>query len=472
VISPDIMMALDRQSPCDVRSHPLALRGSKPQPSRVQAVRQNTAEHFGVSPCCYSDVVAPARSCSFRTMSKRYREALVGKLEASGVIRTPLVRDAFLRVHRETFIPSVAEEQGIAAVYQDEAFPIKTDVHGDAISSSSQPGIMAAMLEELQVSPGQRVLEIGAGTGYNAAILSRLAGRTGHVTSVEIDPGVARQAGRAVAAAGQRATVVARDGRSGWEPNAPYHRMILTASSLDVPAALLTQLEEGGQLVMPLRLSDAVPFRQIVVTFKRIGRSLRSISVIHGGFMRMRARSDDPSLPWPVSEIVETRDGTRHVLASLSGSTWGHLSPDQRSRLLALMLSDPRYRGIGIRATGRSQWGLEAFLALAAPEERLVGCARADLEHLQFFSTSLPGVMGDPAKPSLAHLGGNKTLSRIEAYGTRDADRLLGRLVEEWRRRRRPDVTRLGVEVVFGPQTREAWRSKRRGSSTLLFDWR
>ncbi len=257
------------------------------------------------------------------------------------------------------------------------------------------------------------------------------------------------------------------------EAERPYDRIIVTASSLDVPRAFLDQLKEGGLLVIPLRLSDAVPFRQIVVTLERVRRRLRSVSVIHGGFMRLRSRPDDSSLPWPVSEVVETRDGTRRVLASLSGSTWGTLSEDEQSRLLALMLSKPRSRRIGIRASGRSQWGLESFLALAVPEEQLVGCTRADLMNLLFFATALPAVIDVRNGLSLAHLGGRKTISRIEAYGGHSAERLLGRVVEEWLHQRKPDVSRLNVEVAYGGRAsmREAWRTRRRGSTVLLFDW-
>jgi protein-L-isoaspartate(D-aspartate) O-methyltransferase len=407
-------------------------------------------------------------------MSRRHRQSLVRHLEANRAIRSAAVRDAFLQVPREAFVPSVAKQIGIAAAYRDEAYPTKTDADGYAISSSSQPGIMAAMLEELRLSAGDRVLEVGAGTGYNAALLSVLVGQGGDVTSLELDPDVARRAKQALDEIGRRGTIVAADGRAGWDAKAPYDRIVVTASSLDVPHAFLDQLKEGGLLVMPLRLSDSVPFRQIVVTFKRVGQRLRSVSVIHGGFMRLRSRPDDPSLPWPVSEVVETRDGTKSVLASLSGSTWGTLSPDHRSRLLALMLSNPRSRDAGIRATGRSQWGLESFLALAVPEEQLVGCTRTDLTNLLLYATALPAVIDTSGALSLAHLGGKKTISRIEAYGGHGAERLLRQTVNEWRTRRRPDVSRLGVEVVFGSRAtiRAAWRTKRRGSSILLFDWR
>ena len=381
------------------------------------------------------------------------------------------MRVAFLEVPREHFIPEVAERLGIAAVYRDEAYPTKTDPRGDAISSSSQPGIMASMLEELSVLPGHRILEVGAGTGYNAALLRALVGPNGRVTSVELDPELASRARLAVRAARRRANIVAGDGRDGWATNAPYDRIIVTASSLDVPLPLLEQLNEGGLLVMPLRLTDAVPFRQIVVTLRRVGDRLRSVSVIHGGFMRLRDRPDDPSLPWPVSKVTETRDGTDRTLASLSGSTWGRLSEAVRRDVLALMLSQPRSRPVGIRASGWQQWGLESFIVVAAPEELLVGCTREDVNGLLFFGTALPGII-DADGSGLAHLAGTRSISRLDAYGNEGAEQLLADLVGEWRRRGRPRVARLAVEVSYGRSRREAWRSKRRGSSLISFDYR
>src|SRR5206468_12879198 len=196
-------------------------------------------------------------------------------------------------------------------------------------------------------------------TGYNAALISAVVGTKGRVTSVELDAGIAAGAQAAVRAVGQRANVVAGDGRNGWEQDAPYDGIIATGSSLDVPRAFLDQLREGGVLVMPLRITDALPFRQLVVAFERSGRLLRSVGVITGGFMRMRERPDDPSLPWPEVTVKETRDRSEHTVASLSGSTLSMLSADLRMRLLGLLLSRPRSRDLGIRISGRSQWDLE-----------------------------------------------------------------------------------------------------------------
>jgi protein-L-isoaspartate(D-aspartate) O-methyltransferase len=403
-------------------------------------------------------------------MNTRLRRRLVRQLLSSSWIRTPAVRDAFLEVPREIFIPQVVRSHGIAAAYRDEAYPTMTDDQGNAISSSSQPGIMALMLEELRVERGQRILEIGAGTGYNAAMLDHMVGPKGHVTSVELEPEAARQARLSIREAGQRATVVVGDGRNGFETNAPYDRIIVTASSLDVPLPFLEQLGQGGLLVLPLRLSDAVPFRQVIVTFERVGRRLRSVSVIHGGFMRLRDRPGDPSLPWPESKVVEVRDGTEQTLVSLSGVSWGRLTEGQRGDLLGLMLSRPRSRPIGMRVSRWLQWDLESFIVLAAPEELVAGCTRQDLSGLLFYTTAMPAIM-DPGGVGLAHLAGRRTLSRLDAYGHRRAERRLTGIIDDWRCRGRPGIARLSLEVSYGRPTRKAWSTRRRGQCVESFDW-
>jgi hypothetical protein len=101
---------------------------------------------------------------------------------AAGAIKSPAVEAAFRAVPRHVFVPEVSAEHA----YRNEAIPTKL-VDGHAVSSASQPSIVAVMLEQLDVQPGQRVLEIEAGTGYNAALLARLVGPSGHVVTVDLD---------------------------------------------------------------------------------------------------------------------------------------------------------------------------------------------------------------------------------------------------------------------------------------------
>src|SRR3990172_6286957 len=114
------------------------------------------------------------------------RRRLVKELRRRDYLHSQRVAEAFAAVPRHLFVPG----QPLKDVYTDRAFITKR-VDGVPVSSSSQPSIMAIMLEQLELAPGQRVLEIGAGPGYNAALLSQLVGERGRVTTVDIDAEVA-----------------------------------------------------------------------------------------------------------------------------------------------------------------------------------------------------------------------------------------------------------------------------------------
>jgi protein-L-isoaspartate(D-aspartate) O-methyltransferase len=141
------------------------------------------------------------------------------------------------------------------------------------------------MLEQLDVRPGHRVLEIGTGTGYNAALLAFLVGGTGAVTTVEYDEDVARSARTALASAGYGAvTAVCGDGAFGWAAAAPYDRIIVTAGAWDVPPAWWDQLADDGVLLVPLRMRGLTR----AVALERDGAILRSRSVEACGFIPLR----------------------------------------------------------------------------------------------------------------------------------------------------------------------------------------
>lgn len=126
------------------------------------------------------------------------------------------------------------------------------------ISSSSQPSLMAEMLEDLRLSPGLRVLEIGAGTGYNAALLARVTGR---VVSLEIDRRVLAEAREHLKAFPDRQVELHQgDGRRGWAADAPYDRILVTAATPDLEPAWLEQLAEGGLLLAPLDLAPGLAY--------------------------------------------------------------------------------------------------------------------------------------------------------------------------------------------------------------------
>ena len=215
------------------------------------------------------------------------RKALVDGLVAAGRVRSAAVERAFRAVPRHLFLPGV----DLDVAYADEAVPTRWDTEGRPTSSSSQPAIMAVMLEQLGLAPGQRVLEIGAGTGYNAALLAELVGPAGAVVTVDIDADLVARAGEHLAAAGVAGvTVGCRDGALGWAEGAPYDRIILTVGAWDLAPAWREQLAPDGRIVLPLSLRGV----QRSVAFEPAGDRLDSVSIADCGFMPLRGTMAEP----------------------------------------------------------------------------------------------------------------------------------------------------------------------------------
>jgi protein-L-isoaspartate(D-aspartate) O-methyltransferase len=168
------------------------------------------------------------------------QEALVSHLKQSGVLFSQNLIDAFTYVDRVDF---VRPEDRLRA-YEDYPLPIG---YGQTIS---QPYIVALMTELLQVGPGDKVLEVGTGSGYQAAVLGVLAKE---VHSVERVPELAAQAEANLDALGiENVRVHLGDGSQGYPLAAPYDRISVAAAAPEVPPALLAQLAEGGRLVIPV----------------------------------------------------------------------------------------------------------------------------------------------------------------------------------------------------------------------------
>jgi protein-L-isoaspartate(D-aspartate) O-methyltransferase len=261
------------------------------------------------------------------------RQRLVAHLRRAGTLTDPAVERALLTVPRELFVPPLAARQGLQAVYQDRAIITKRDALGRPTSSSSQPRIMTAMLEQLQVRPGQRVLEIGAGSGYNAALLATLVGPGGLVVSVELDDQVARSARTALARGGYPVQVVTADGRHGWAAQAPFDRIIVTASTDDVPWAWFDQLVVGGRLVLPLRLSRRWFLPQAVVALRRTAVGLESVAMVPGAFMALRRPPGTRRVPGAAA-----RSANRQPPGTVSAAARSTLSGAARRLLQPLLL--------------------------------------------------------------------------------------------------------------------------------------
>src|SRR5271165_6822939 len=164
------------------------------------------------------------------------RARMAAILRDGGRALSPETQRAFASVPRHVFVPEVEP----SAAYRDEAFVIKCGPDGLPVSSSSQPAMMAIMLDQLGLQPGHRVLEIGTGTGYNAAVMSAIVGPAGEVVSIDIDPELTQRARSGLFAAGYgRVSVRCADGGFGFPESAPFDRIIVTAGAWDIAPAWL-----------------------------------------------------------------------------------------------------------------------------------------------------------------------------------------------------------------------------------------
>lgn len=209
------------------------------------------------------------------------RAAMISQLRDWGTLRSAALESAMQAVERHLFVPGTP----LAKAYGPGPVVTHRDPGGTAVSSASAPGIVAGMLEQLGVRPGHRVLEIGTGTGYNAALLARLAGPSGAVASIEYDTAVSSAARDALSRAGYgQVEVITGDGAAGWAAGAPYDRIIVTAGAWDVARAWRDQLADGELMLVPLRMAGLTRS----VALRRDGEVLRSESMAPCGFIPMR----------------------------------------------------------------------------------------------------------------------------------------------------------------------------------------
>ncbi len=187
------------------------------------------------------------------------REAMVATIQRYG-LRDEVVLAAMKVVQRHRFIPSAYQR---VDAYGDHPCPIGYD------QTISQPYIVAHMTSKMDLKPGEKVLEIGTGSGYQAAILAELGAE---VYSIEIIPQLARHAKDVLKQEGYDAVqLLTGDGYKGWPDHAPFDAIIVTCAPAEIPEALVDQLREGGRMILPLGR-----YRQrLVILRKQKGRVIQ-----------------------------------------------------------------------------------------------------------------------------------------------------------------------------------------------------
>ncbi|MCX5375913.1 ATP-grasp peptide maturase system methyltransferase [Streptomyces sp. NBC_00091] len=269
------------------------------------------------------------------------RQALADRLEAAGSIRTPAWRKAVEAVPRELFLnPGVflpagnglwrpvtaagtdpAEWTEIA--YSDESLVTQLDNHltadqapgpvqGIPTSSSTDPGLVLEMIEELEVEDGHQVLEIGTGTGYSSALMCHRLGED-NITTIEVDPGVAARADAALETAGFSTWTVTGDGLLGLPRRAPYDRVVATCGVRRIPYTWVRQTRPGGIILATIgSLTTGTGLAKVTVNEDGTAEG-RFVS--HASFMQARSQAVTP-IAGDLSSRVAYADSRRRALVA------------------------------------------------------------------------------------------------------------------------------------------------------------
>jgi len=288
--------------------------------------------------------------------ARRLRSALVDSLRPATPI-SDRVRQAMLAVPRERFLPGVP----LKDAYSDGIVTTHRDADGSVLSCTTIPSTVAGMLEQLDVRPGHRVLEIGAGTGINAALLAHLAGPDGQVTTIDVLPEAADRARRHLAAAGYTTVqVITGDGARGHQPDAPYDRIIATTAAWDIYPDWTSQAAPEARLVIPLRIAGFT--REVTFTRGRqpAGPLWTSVYSHPSGFIKLRGpghhgERDVPIVPGGQSEL-RVEDG---------------VTVDQPA-LVRATGQPPLHRWTGVRSADPALPDLEIWLAGLGSLTRLI----------------------------------------------------------------------------------------------------
>jgi protein-L-isoaspartate(D-aspartate) O-methyltransferase len=298
-----------------------------------------------------TDTLTTREATTLEADAERLRNALVDQIQAYSYARAPAVETALRTVPRHLFVPDAPLDDA----YANAPVHIKYDTYGTSISCASQPSVVALMLDQLQAQPGERILELGAGTGYNAALIAHLVGPDGHVTTIDVDDDLVGGARAHLAAAGfTNVEVLTRDGALGHAEGAPYDRIVATVGAHGIPHAWLEQLAPGGRLVTPQRLKGSVS--RSIVYANRGGRWVSSGSEMNTFMPLRRGIADDDRRVVPL-----TADGTVRLQAPAEEQ----IDADA----LAEVLDQPRteeWTGVTVRAMESPEW-MELFVSCCLP---------------------------------------------------------------------------------------------------------
>jgi len=207
---------------------------------------------------------------------KKENKALVESLIALGILKTPKIIDAFLKIPRHLFVP----EKYLANSYLDIALPTLAN------QTISQPYTVATMLEALSPDDGDNVLDIGSGSGWTACLLTKIIGKKGKVTGIDIDLDLVQFAKKNISKTRlEDIEIILGDGKKGYPQNSPYDCILINAACNGVPGDVRDQLKLFGRLVAPINTDD----HQEMILFQKVDeRELSRTSLGNYVFVKLK----------------------------------------------------------------------------------------------------------------------------------------------------------------------------------------
>jgi protein-L-isoaspartate(D-aspartate) O-methyltransferase len=313
-----------------------------------------------------------------------YYETPLSEATQKAYLATP--RHQFVRRYRRWGVKEWNEvsednlEEHLATLYADRALVLFGDDDDDVPSTISQPSFVLRMLDMLQLEPGQKVFELGAGSGWNAALMGHLVGEKGCIYSLELIPEMAQRAAATIDSLGiKNVNVIEGEGGEGYAAGAPYDRAIFTAGAYDLPHPFFEQIKEGGLFLVVIKSEGG---GDTLALLRKEHEYFESIDSVACGFVQMRGTYQLESLkPIRLEELPEWQE-LKEKLINTRPFWWGGKGKqDFPWRTLGvrsfLGITEPSFRSFKIQTeeTGRNQH----YFGLWDPEEKSLVSAKDDL---------------------------------------------------------------------------------------------
>ena len=330
-------------------------------------------------------------------------------------------RHQFVRRYRRWGIKEWSEvnegnlEEHLATLYSDRALVLFGDDDDDVPSTISQPSFVLRMLDMLQLERGQKVFELGTGSGWNAGLMGNLVGSEGCVYSLELIPEIAQNAAATIDALGiKNVRVIEADGGDGYIAGAPYDRAIFSAGAYDLPQPFFEQIKEGGLLLIVIKSEGG---GDTLFLLRKEHEHFQSIEALPCGFVQMRGKYQLDSLkPIQLEELPEWSE-LKNKLINTRPFWWGGKGKQ-----------DFPWRTLGIRS----------FLGITEPSFRAFKTEKNEhLRELHYFG------LWDQEQKSLVIAKDDLLLS----YGNSTAEKCLIKSLERWIRLGMPSAASFALKI-------------------------